>query len=121
MKKQTEIGRGGVQATHMKRVKAAGGKSYKFTSPGRRNVPDTIDLLGFEEARNTVLDLVRAARLQRDTTFTVEMADLCTKRIVERAIRFTECKAPGKKPRPGQQREIARLRKMGYRVDVVDR
>lgn len=33
---------------------------------------------------------------------------------------FTECKAPGKKPTAAQLREHARLRKMGFIVDVVD-
>lgn len=116
MKKQTEIGRGGVQATHMKRVKAAGGKSYKFTSPGRRNVPDTIDLLGFEAAARMFMLLAGTG-----PNFPVTIAHSYARKIVSLAVRFTECKAPGKKPRPGQQREIARLRKMGYRVDVVDR
>jgi len=35
-------------------------------------------------------------------------------------IRFVECKAPGKKPRAGQVREHARLRKMGFVVEVID-
>lgn len=33
---------------------------------------------------------------------------------------FVECKAPGKKPTPGQLRDHARRRAAGYRVYVVD-
>lgn len=33
---------------------------------------------------------------------------------------FVECKRPGKKPRPGQIREHERLRRLGYRVVVLD-
>ncbi len=33
---------------------------------------------------------------------------------------FVETKAPGKKPRPGQAREFARLRKFGFQVFVAD-
>ncbi len=33
---------------------------------------------------------------------------------------LVECKAPGHKPRIGQQREIDRLRMLGMRVEVVD-
>lgn len=33
---------------------------------------------------------------------------------------FVECKRPGQKPEPHQDREHARLRAGGFRVDVVD-
>ena len=33
---------------------------------------------------------------------------------------FVECKAPGQKPRPGQVREIARLRGLGCEAHVLD-
>lgn len=33
---------------------------------------------------------------------------------------FVECKRPGEKPRPGQIREHERLRKLGFRVEVLD-
>src|SRR5687767_6678451 len=35
-------------------------------------------------------------------------------------VHFVECKAPGKKARPGQVREHARLRKLGCKVLVLD-
>lgn len=82
-----------VETAHVKKVKNKGGESYKFTSPGRRNVPDRLDL------------------------FPVENVD---KKVVEKYVQFTECKAPGEKPRSGQIREIERLRKLGFKVNVVD-
>lgn len=33
---------------------------------------------------------------------------------------FVECKATGKKPRPGQKRELIRLRKLGHNAYVLD-
>lgn len=33
---------------------------------------------------------------------------------------FVETKAPGKAPRPGQMREFARLRRLGFSVHVAD-
>lgn len=35
-------------------------------------------------------------------------------------IHFAECKAEGKVPRPGQRREIKRLREMGCTVFLID-
>ena len=35
-------------------------------------------------------------------------------------IHFVETKAPGKRPRPGQEREHKRLRAMGCKVFVID-
>lgn len=35
-------------------------------------------------------------------------------------IAFAELKAPGKKPRPSQVVQIARFRKLGQTVDVID-
>ena len=108
---KTEIGRNGVQAAHKKRVKAAGGKSYHFKSPGRRNVPDFIDLYDLRKAADYVEGMCDIKPVT---------AEKLVRAIVATAVRFTECKAPGKKPRAGQLREHARLRKMGFKVDVVD-
>ena len=33
---------------------------------------------------------------------------------------FVEFKAPGESPRPGQEREIARMRAAGFEVHVID-
>lgn len=35
-------------------------------------------------------------------------------------IAFAELKAPGKKPRPLQERRIAQLRRLGFNVYVID-
>lgn len=35
-------------------------------------------------------------------------------------IIFVECKRPGEQPRQGQLREHERLRKLGFRIEVLD-
>lgn len=75
-------------------VKASTGLSLKFTSPGRVGVPDRIDLRPIPEAHRA---------------------------LVAQYFWFTELKAPGKLPRPEQLREHARLRALGFRVDVIDK
>jgi hypothetical protein len=82
-----------VEADHMAAVKADGGISYKFTSPARRAVPDRLDLRPIPPEH---------------------------REIVARYVRFTECKRPGEKPTPAQQREHDYLRSLGFQVDVID-
>lgn len=65
-------------------VKKAGGKAYKFESPGNDGVPDRI----------VVFPLNR--------------------------IYFVELKAPGKKPRPLQLKQMRDLMNFGCRVSVLD-
>lgn len=72
----------------------ANGIPYKFTSPGRRGVPDRLCLK--------------------------EITDPEHRKIVARYVKFIECKAPGKKPRKDQINEISRLIKLGYDVEIVD-
>jgi len=66
---------------------------YKFTSPNRMAVPDRLHL--------------------------APMPDFMVP-IIAQYIRFIEYKAEGKKPTPPQIREHARLRAMGFTVEVVD-
>lgn len=68
----------------VKRIAALGGRAYKFTSPGRRNVPDRIVVMPGG------------------------------------GVTFVECKRPGAKPRPGQAREMKRLREYLCTVVIVD-
>lgn len=65
-------------------VKKAGGKAYKFESPGNLGVPDRIVI--FPHNR----------------------------------IYFVELKAPGKKPRPTQIKQIRELTNLGCNVFVID-
>ncbi|WP_096269385.1 VRR-NUC domain-containing protein [Paucisalibacillus globulus] len=67
-----------------KEVKKAGGKAYKFESPGNDGVPDRIVV--FPGNR----------------------------------IYFIELKAPGKKPRPLQVKQMRDLRNFGCKADVID-
>ncbi len=66
------------------RVKKAGGKAYKWESPGNLGVPDRIVVFPGNN------------------------------------IYFVELKAPGKKPRPTQEKQMGDLRKFGCRVSVID-
>lgn len=70
-----------------------GQAEYKFTSPGRAAVPDRLHLAPIPE-------ILRP--------------------IVAKYIRFVEYKRGGQKPTVPQQREHARLRDMGFVVEVVD-
>ena len=82
-----------IETQHCKRVTEVGGHAYKFVSPGRRGVPDRLDLYPIPEKHRG---------------------------IVAKYVQFTEVKAPGKKPRPEQKREHARLRKLGFTVNIID-
>ena len=82
-----------IEEHHRDRITAAGGISYKFTSPSRRSVPDRLDLLPIPAA---------------------------ARHVVAQYVRFTECKRPGAKPTAAQVREHERLRALGYVVNVVD-
>lgn len=73
--------------------KAQGDIPYKFTSPGRRNVPDRLRLRAIPPEHQA---------------------------IVARYVQFIEFKATGEAPTAAQEREHARLRKLGFRVEVVD-
>lgn len=77
----------------VREVKRKGGEAYKFTSPGRSGVPDRLVLMPIP----------------------VECQG-----VIARYIKFIELKAPGKKPRPIQVREMERLRKLGFAVEVWD-
>lgn len=76
------------------RVEADGGLLLKFVSPCMNGVPDRIKL-------------TEIAPEDRET--------------VAKYFRFAEYKKPGEKPRPSQVRVHARLRAMGFVVDVIDR
>lgn len=76
-----------------KLVKQHDGIPYKFVSPGKRGVPDRLCLFPVPKQ---------------------------FREIVNTFVRFIELKAPGEKLKPHQQREHARLKKLGYDVKVID-
>jgi hypothetical protein len=78
-----------------KRVKAMGGEVRKVQWVGRRNAPDRLVM---------VPDTVNPTSC----------------RWVPARSFFVELKAPGKKPRVGQLREIERMRECNLKVHVVD-
>ena len=83
-----------IESGYCASVRESGGEAYKFVSPGRCGVPDRLALYPIPPEHRGIVALY---------------------------VRFAELKAPGKKPEPCQRREHARLRKMGFIVDVVDR
>lgn len=83
------------------RVAVNGGQSEKFTSPNRRFVPDQIVM--WPGYRQVVHD-----------------PPFFTTRAAGPEVHFVECKAPGEKCTPGQLRDHARRRALGFRVEVLD-
>lgn len=83
-----------VEKSLVRCVEDKGGIAYKFVSPNLNGVPDRLILLPLPKHL-------------RDE--------------VSKYFFFVECKAPGKKPRASQVREIARICKLGYQVAVLDR
>lgn len=84
-----------VEAYLVERVKALGGEVRKLAWVGRCHAPDRLIMLP-EVRSNGPAGIIPAE------SFLVEL------------------KAPGQKARPGQVREHERLRKFGWRVEVVD-
>ena len=74
-------------------AKECGVLHLKFTSPNRAAVPDRLVL-------RSIPPIVRP--------------------LIARYVKFVEYKAEGKKPTPAQEREHARLRNLGFVVEVVD-
>lgn len=106
-----------VEAAHVKGINGRGGLSIKFTSPQRRNVPDRIDLLGTANAAMLLGDTLSLLGVEMRSADVLKLAN----EIVAAAIQFTELKATGKKASPAQEREHARLRLLGFKVNVKDK
>ena len=83
---------GEVRAYLKQRVEALGGEVRAMKWIGRRHAPDVLVMIPFCHLRPSVY---------QDNPILVE------------------CKAPGKRPRPGQVREHERLRKYGVTVLVL--
>jgi len=83
----------------VRRVKERGGEVRKVAWIGRPHAPDRVVML--------------PPRIERATE---DNASYQT----GPALIWVELKAPGKKARPGQLREHARMRKLGQEVFVVD-
>lgn len=83
-----------VENKYCRLIRNSGGIAYKFTSPGRRGVPDRLIILPIPEEHQE---------------------------LINKYVWFVELKAPGKKPKKHQLNEIRALQKLGMRVDVVDK
>lgn len=94
---------------HLRReVTKAGGKVYKFTSPGRRNVPDRLVIWPGKR----IIERVPLVSGRYVIHLKTERGPADT--------HFIELKAPGKKARAGQAREHARLMALQAVVLVLD-
>ncbi len=82
-----------VEKALRKRVIAAGGEFYKFTSPGLAGMPDRLQLMPVAPEHQE---------------------------IVARYVQFIETKAPGGKARPLQVERMKRLQELGFIAKVID-
>jgi hypothetical protein len=98
-----------VESDGRARCRDAGGESYKFTSPGRRSVPDQIELYGTERMRAHLFNVHGIA-----------LSEAHARAALASAMQFVEYKRPGKKPTTEQLNEHERLRARGFTVLVVD-
>lgn len=105
-----------IERHHVAKVTRTGGIAYKFVSPGRVGVPDRIDVFGAHRGAG-----ILRKHIESQGVPTTDMGWVALMReALAASIRFTELKAPGKKPNASQLREHERLRLLGFRVDVVD-
>ena len=108
-----------VERKLVRAVRDAGGLALKFVSPGMAGVPDRLLLFPgrANRLRPPVADDSQEVR-------SAETSDLhgCAVAPIEAAgiAAFCEVKAPGEKPRPLQLHRMEQLRKLGFRVYVVD-
>jgi hypothetical protein len=82
-----------IEEKFVKLCKRLGDLCFKFTSPARRAVPDRLRLRPIPPHHRA---------------------------LVGEYVQFVELKATGIPPTESQAREHARLRELGYRVEVID-
>lgn len=115
-----ETGRNGTEASGKAWVKARGGVSRKWVSPGHNGVPDQIELYGVDEMMLWMTlnwHELQAAHFNDEKEFRA----LCVQ-MLACAIQFTEYKAPGKAHTvtANQASSHRELRDRGFTVHVVD-
>ena len=103
----------------VKAVMDSGGLALKFISPNLNGVPDRLLLFPgrANRLRPPVADDSQEVR-------SAETSDLhgCAVAPIEAAgrVAFVEVKAPGEKPRPLQVHRMEQLRRLGFKVYVLD-
>lgn len=103
IKRKKKVRETKVENSRKNAVRAQGGMSWKFVSPGLVGVPDQVELYGVD----TMMEI---------TGFTREACIA----LLATAIQFSEIKRPGEVPRPEQLRRHAELRALGFTVNVID-
>lgn len=108
-----------IEARRKANVEAAGGISYKFTSPARVNVPDRLEVYNVGDAALALMHLVNE-HVSEKMPYDYASAVNEMQRLLALCVKFAEIKAPGKKPTQAQEREHTRLRALGFEVLVID-
>jgi len=106
-------------------VEGGGGLYEKFSSPGRRDVPDrlVIEGHGLDRAAHLLHDLLKennSAEPADRPLATHEGRRAAVRALIAQVIYFVECKAPGKKPTKRQHRDHEKRRARGLTVHVYD-
>lgn len=104
-----ETGKYGTEAAGRKNVRARGGESLKWVSPGHNGVPDQIEFYDVEQLQEALTGY--GLFLDRDQ---------CVVMLAE-VIRFTEYKRPKGTTTENQDRVHEMLRSRGFTVNIVDR
>jgi hypothetical protein len=105
---------------HLRKVvQNQGGIAYKFTSPQRRSVPDRLVLRDVAKAAHTLRGILALYGVSVELLTEEALEDSATA-IVAEMVHFVELKATGAKPTELQLREHAKLRALGFKVDVID-
>lgn len=99
-----------IESIYVKHSERNGRWVPKWTSPGTPGVPDRIVLTGSAPLADFLYDRCGYSKSDAETEAIALLA---------KCVRFTELKTPRGKLRPRQKRVIARLRKMGFSVEVV--
>ena len=101
-----------VEALLVRLSKARSWLAMKLVSPGLRGVPDRLVLKGIGAAVQRYL--ITAGPMS------YERAEWDVRELLASIIEFVELKAPGQKPTLQQLHRHEQLRKLGFRVTVLD-
>jgi hypothetical protein len=114
-----------IESKLRKTVVDGGGLCEKFTSPGRRSVPDRIIIegRGIDRAAHLLYDFLKEnnnAAPEERLLATHAGRRAAVEALVSQVIYFVECKAPGKKATKKQQLDHMKREKLGLAVWVYD-
>jgi hypothetical protein len=103
------------EESYRQKVEKNGGEYLKVQVLGRQGYPDRLALRGLGEACR----IFRRYAGPFVVNINMEECEEIVREIIGSAIHFTEHKKPKGRYQPKQPHVIKKLRRMGYRVDVV--